>query len=189
MDDDRRGGPLTGGLLELVGPAAVVGHGAAPEQLLVAGREARVIDEDDRGLAAHVDAGVIVPARLGRDHPVPHEHQGALGQRDLRRHALGPDDHVLAVGERRFAETQLRVGSGGDLDDWDLLCPRTAVTGLQAEFLELADEVIDGLALPGGAGLAALELVTGKRDDVALVLGGRDRDRWRRSRCSDTACQ
>ena len=83
VDDDRRRRALARGLLELVGPAAVVGHRLAAEQRLVAGDEARVVDQDQRRLAVHVDAGVVVPAVFGRVDAVADEHD--LAARDRRR--------------------------------------------------------------------------------------------------------
>src|SRR3546814_11219070 len=66
VDDDRGLRALARGFLELVGPAPVIGHALAFEQALVAGVAAGGVDQDDDGLALHVDAGVVVPVPMGR---------------------------------------------------------------------------------------------------------------------------
>src|SRR3546814_9619348 len=67
VDDDRRGGALPRGFLVFVGPAPVIGHRAAVERAVAPGGfPVGIVDEDDDGLPRHVDAGLIVPAALGR---------------------------------------------------------------------------------------------------------------------------
>src|SRR3546814_2159938 len=67
VDDDRRGGALPRGFLVFVGPAPVIGHRAAVERAVAPGGfPVGIVDEDDDGLPRHVDAGIIVPAALGR---------------------------------------------------------------------------------------------------------------------------
>ena len=84
VDDETGGGPLGGGDLVFVGPAAVVGHGSPAKNLRVelAGRgieNRRIVDEHDDGLAAHVHALVIIPPKFRRDDAVAHEnHVGVL---------------------------------------------------------------------------------------------------------------
>src|SRR3546814_9256967 len=63
VDDEHGGGALPGRLLELVGPAAVIGHRPAleialPQRLL----PVRIVDEDDDRLSLYVDIRIIVPA-------------------------------------------------------------------------------------------------------------------------------
>ena len=55
VDDQRRRRALARGLLELVGPAPVIGHAPAFEQRRVVRMEARVVDEHDDRLALHVE--------------------------------------------------------------------------------------------------------------------------------------
>ncbi len=64
VNDDGARGALARGFLELVGPAPVIGHGAAAEAAIVAGFEIGIVDQDHGDLAAHVDAFVIVPVRV-----------------------------------------------------------------------------------------------------------------------------
>src|SRR3546814_11464871 len=63
VGDEHGGGALPGRLLELVGPAAVIGHRPAleialPQRLL----PVRIVDEDDDRLSLYVDIRIIVPA-------------------------------------------------------------------------------------------------------------------------------
>ena len=75
MDDECADSPATGGFLELVGPAAVVGEGRAGEEIGVVG--GRVADDDEDDLAADVDVGVVVPLVLGRGDAMPTKTMGA----------------------------------------------------------------------------------------------------------------
>ena len=76
VDDERADGAHAGGLLELVGPAAVVGEGLAAEELGVVG--GRVADDAEDDLALDVDAGVVVPVELGRGDAVADEDDGRV---------------------------------------------------------------------------------------------------------------
>ena len=97
VDDDRRRRALARGLLELVGPAAVVGHRLAAKQRLVSGNESRIVHQDQRGLAAHVDARIVVPPGFRRVDAVADEYHLAAGDRGPGLYAAGADDHVVAV--------------------------------------------------------------------------------------------
>ena len=63
MDDQYTDSATTRGLFVLVGPAAVVGHGLALEELLIVG--GRFIDDDEGDFAFEVDTGVVVPVVFG----------------------------------------------------------------------------------------------------------------------------
>ena len=66
VDDEGGGGALPRRFLIFVGPAAVIGHRPAVERPLQAlGLPIGIVDEDDHRLAAHVDTGIVVPARSG----------------------------------------------------------------------------------------------------------------------------
>ena len=72
MDDQRADGAAPGGFLELVGPAAVIGHPAAElagDRLAWGGLEIGIVDQEDGDLAVQIDAFVIVPAAFGRATP------------------------------------------------------------------------------------------------------------------------
>ncbi len=71
VDDEARLRSAPGGLLELVGPAAVVGERLAAEEFRVV--RGRLVGEEDDDLALHVHALVIVPAELGRGDAVADE--------------------------------------------------------------------------------------------------------------------
>src|SRR3546814_10675854 len=104
VDDDRRLRALARGLLELVGPAPVIGHALAFEQALVAGVEAGVVDQDDDGLALHVDAGIVVPVLHGRVAAVADEHQRAVLALDIGlagsrvEHHVGAELQLVEIG-------------------------------------------------------------------------------------------
>ena len=68
--------PLAGGLLVLVGPAAVVGEGLAGEEVGIVG--GRIVDDDEDDFAFDVDAGVVVPLVLGRGDAVADEDDGGV---------------------------------------------------------------------------------------------------------------
>src|SRR4030095_8898906 len=77
--DEARGRTFLSGDLVFVGPAAVVGHGFAAENLRVelAGlrvHNRRVVDQHDHGLAPNIDALVVIPTKLRRDDAVAHKY-------------------------------------------------------------------------------------------------------------------
>ena len=74
MDDESARGASSSSLLELVGPASSRSW-PDHETMRRPGLRTGVIDEDDGGLAAHVDAGVIVQQIRARD-SVSDEHRG-----------------------------------------------------------------------------------------------------------------
>jgi hypothetical protein len=80
MDDQRTRSSTPRSFLEFVGPAAVVGHRLAAKQRSVVGGKTWIVDQDDGGFSLHVEAGVVIPAILGRGDPMPHEHQGRIRQ-------------------------------------------------------------------------------------------------------------
>ena len=100
VDQDSAGGALARGLLELVGPAAVVGQRGPGEELRLGGGGRRVVDHHQGDLALDVHALVVVPLVFRRDDAMADEHHLAGGG-DLRvLHAAERDD-VLQVLERR----------------------------------------------------------------------------------------
>src|SRR3546814_3765776 len=74
VDDQRRDGAAARGFLELVGPAAIIGHrppAELPERILTLRRdEIGVVDQKDRDLALHILPLDIVPAAFGRSEAV-----------------------------------------------------------------------------------------------------------------------
>ncbi len=152
----------------------MVGHGLATEQRFVAGDESRVVDQDQRGLAAHVDAGVVVPVVLRRDDAIADEDDLAAGDRGLGLHAARADHHVVAVGERHAArapaERQVRR-RGRDLHQRHVLAEAATGGRLQAELQELLLEVLHGPLLARRARRTALEFVRGQARQVGAVRG------------------
>ena len=163
MNDDGARGAAPRGLFELVGPASVVGHRPAAKQCRIAGGESRIVDEDHRGLAVHVDARVVVPAVFRRGDAVSYEHHRARIHRFGWLHALGPDDHVLAelesVLDAASGESERGVGTRRDLDHRHFLQKARAVAGLQAQLAKLGLEVVERELFALGARLPAAEFV------------------------------
>ena len=152
VDDDRGGSPPLGGDLVLVGPASVVRHRLALEHRLVQPgrivrvRHGRVADEHQDRLAAHVHVLVVVPAVLGRDHPVADEHDLRIVHADLRHEARGGGDEIVRVVEhpRPAAGTQVEAGLRDDPGNRNLLDERAVrVAGLEADLFELLGDVAD----------------------------------------------
>nr|WP_246346788.1 hypothetical protein [Sphingomonas jinjuensis] len=185
VDDQRGGGAVLGGVLELVGPAAVPGHRAALERAVARHRlPVGVVDEDDDGLPLHVDAGIIVPALFGRGDAVTDEDDVAVRDVDPGRHAIGAGDHLGLVGHRhrRLAtgEGQRADVLGGDLHHRHVLIPAALVAGLQPCRLEAFGDIRDRLRLARRRRRAALIGIGRQRLGDGLQRLGRDR--WRRLR-------
>ena len=172
-DEGGRGSPR-GGDLELVGPAAIVGHGPPLEELLVEfGRvlcvgDLRIVDQHDDGLAANVDPLEIVPAIFGSDDSVANEDNVSVLDLDRRLEAGGAGEVVLR-GERHLpgADGEGSLGRRGVADEGHLLDPRAIrIARLQSEGLEAIDEVADGQLLAASPGSASFIFVRGQDADV-----------------------
>ena len=162
VDDQRAVRAHGGGLFELVGPAAVVGHRVATEVVL----PRRVVHQRHQDLAGEVGVPEVVPAVFGRLDSVTHEEQ-LPGGADLGHHPLRPGDEIhrrlpVAAGIRGALHRD-----GGRTHEGYRLDPRSVrVAGLESEFLEGAGQISDGLLLSGRGGRPAAELVRGQRGDM-----------------------
>ena len=164
VDDQGRHGAAADRLLELVGPAGVVGrrpaaelagHGVAGD-----GLEVRVVDQEDGDLALQVHALEVVPAPFRRRHPVAHEDHRGLLDRDAVHGQEGDDRDVAARGQHGLAlrprdgvaaiRRQLGADHGHGLGVASALARR-----LQPEVAEGLLEVGDRQALAGAARGAA----------------------------------
>ena len=162
VHDQGGDGAAARGLLELVGPAAVVGHGLAAELaehgLARLGLEVGVVDQEDGDLAVQVDALEVVPAALGREDAVADEDQRRVVDGHAVHRPHGADVDRLALGERPAADAH---GDGaGDVgaDQRHRLGPGAGgAAGFELQVAEAVGEVGDGLGLAGRAGGAALE--------------------------------
>ena len=165
VDDDGARRALAGGFLILIGPAAVIGHRLAVEGTFERLRPViGIVDQDDRGLARHVHAVIVVPALLGRVDAVADEDQFAVLESGLGILAIGHTDPVGAVGELHVAilatgDGQRGIIPAGNLDQGHVLDPAAVVAGCKAGLLEFLDQIGDGLFLARGAGRTALELI------------------------------
>ena len=162
VHDQRPERPHRGRFLELVGPAAVVGHRVAAEVVL----SRRVVHQHDQDLAGEVGVPEVVPPVFRRLDAVADEEQLSGGV-DLRHHPLRPGHEVhprLPVaagigrgphGDRRGTHERHRLDPGA-----------VRVAGFEPQFLERARQVGDGLLLAGRGGRPSAELVRGQRGDV-----------------------
>src|SRR5690606_33212038 len=152
------------GFLELVDPAPVIGHRPAVERALERlGLVVRVVDQDLRGLPAHVDPGIVVPVLLWRDHAVADEHDLAVVEVDPLDFAIADADPVQANRVALAGNGQRLVVAGGNLDQRHVLEPAAVVARLQPGALELLDQVGERLLLARRPRRAPLELVERER--------------------------
>ena len=180
MDDERGGRALTRRFLELVGPAAIIGHRPATEWAVQALRaEIRVVDKDDHRLALHIHAGIVVPAALRRVDAIADEHH--LAARDLHRWrlAIGDGHEIAAIAE---AKRLCAAGDGerreilrGDLHQRYVLEPAAIIARLQTCRLEALHHQRLGLFFPHRARRAALKCIGGQlpRHILHRLLGDR----------------
>ena len=113
MDQDHGLRALFRGDLVLVRPSAVVRHRPALEDGRVelgwvfrVGHR-RVVHQHDQGLAVHVEALVVVPAVLRRDHAIADEDHVRVLDLHLLRHPPGHGHEV--VGERQSVTSRPRA--------------------------------------------------------------------------------
>jgi hypothetical protein len=131
-------------------------------------------------LALQVVALEVVPAALGGGDAIAHEDQRGGAKLDARRGAQAGDHHVLGLRDRAGlaagGEGELRVRLHLGADQRHGLGPAAVVAGrLQAQRLELGDQVVDHLLLARAAGRAAGELGGGEHAHVLRQALGRDR--------------
>ena len=170
MHDEHAGGAELGRLLELVGPAAVVGHRLAAEDLRIqlvriADRgDGRIVDEDDDRLALHVNAAEIIPLELGRLDAVSREDQLRVLEPHFVGDVFAEDDDFIANLERPGLSAPLHDDRSLRLrrqaDERHFLRPGSVrIARLKSGGLELLDEVLDGQLLALRAGRAAFEFI------------------------------
>lgn len=115
VNDEARGGAFGGGDFVFVGPATVVGHRVALEDggIEFAGGgidHGRVVDEHEDGLAADIEALVVVPAILRCDNAVADEDDVGVLDFDLRFQTAGGRGVFGDRRERDFAATGCEGG-------------------------------------------------------------------------------
>ena len=152
VDDQRARRALPRRFLELVGPAAVIGHPLALERTgFVLGVIVRVVDQDHRDLALHVEAGIVVPTKFRGIDAVADKDQRRVDEAGLRRGAIGPGNVVVAIGKAERLAANLDVERGivrtGDLDRRHVLGPAALVARLQSGLGKALDDIGHGLVL------------------------------------------
>ena len=171
VDDERADRSFAGGLLELVGPAAVVGEGFAAEEGGVVG--GRVVDEAEDDFAFDVDVGEVVPVELGCGDAVADPDDGGV-ERDGGGELLVEDDEVIGEFEMDGCAGFWEEREGGfdgvgfDAGEVDLLEVGAVVAaGFEAVAFELAGDELCGELAAALAGIAAFEEIVGE----VLVVG------------------
>jgi len=136
VDDERRRSTLPGRFLIFIGPAAIIGHRPATKITLQAfGTEIGIVHQYDDGLALHIDAGIVVPAPLGRVDAIANKHQFAVGNFNFRLFPIAGGDIIAAMfkGQVGLAPGNFQRGDifRGDADQRNILKPVVPVTRLQ----------------------------------------------------------
>jgi hypothetical protein len=135
----------------------------------------RVVDEHEHGLAADIDALVVIPAILGGDDAVADEDEVGVFHVDGGRDAAGERDVVEGAGggEGLAADGEGGGSLRGDADHGDVLQEgAVGVAGLEAEGTEFALEVGDGFFFAGRGGRAAFEFIGGDDGGAGFEAGG-----------------
>ena len=169
--------PSSARLLVLVGPAAVVGHRLAVEQLgielrRVGGvRHLRIVDQHDDGLALDVDALEVVPVVFGRGRRRSRRRscrssRSTTCRRPAWSTATTSSDHLKVCFCAPFVTVSGCACGAGDPDERHFLhVGAVGVAGLQPELLRLVGQVPDRQVFPLGARRAPFVLVGGEHLD------------------------
>ena len=172
VHDQHALGATARSFLELVGPAAVVGHRLAVERTRRISLEIGVVDQHDSDLAVQVHVLVVVPLAFRRVDAVADEHQRGI----LDLHALARlqalQGHVHAVGQRTLATLQRQAGLGRSVQlrahQRHRLHPAAVhAARLQAIAAELLDQVLHRALFALGGRRAALEFIRRQHTHMA----------------------
>ena len=152
MHDQRACRALPRRFLELIRPAAVIGHPLALERAaLVLGVIVRIVDQDDRDLPLHVDPGIVVPAEFRGIDPVTDKDQRRIGQAGFRHGAVRTGHVIVAIGKAQRLSADLdrqrRIVRPGDFQRRHFLGPAALVARLQASLGKALDDIGDRLVL------------------------------------------
>ena len=164
VHDQHALGATACGFLELVGPAAVVGHRLAIERARRIGFEIGVVDQHDGDLAVQVHVLVVVPLALRRVDAVADEHQWRILDLNARARLQALQGHVHAVGQRTLALLQRQAGLGRSVQlrahQRHRLHPAAVhAARLQAVAAELLDQVLHRALFALGGRRAAFEFI------------------------------
>ncbi len=173
MDHEDAGRTLSLGLLDLVGPAAVVSQNLPFEEGRIT--QPRRVHQDHHDLSLDVQPLVVVPAVLRRDDSVAGEDQ-VTGDAYERVVLHRPEHVVLLEREGRVALTDDgRLRTWRKRDDRYLVVVGPAVAGrLEAQALELRGDVLAGDEPAPCPRRPPLERVVGEEREVRPHHAGRN---------------
>ena len=193
MDNQRARRTLARRLFILVGPAAIIGHPPPLEEAFLCGVGIIwVVDQDDRDLAVHVLARIIVPAQLRRVDTIADEYQRRIFELGMRRHTEAGDGEIIAMLEAQrcgaACHRQRRMVVTRNLHGRHSLQPAALLAARAQPYrLELADDVIQHLGFSTGRGGAAFQIIGGQCFDHIAHQGridfGRGRNGGRADLC------
>ena len=170
VDEQDARGAAALGLLELVGPAAVIGQGLPAEAVGFLLRGLRIIHQHHQNFPVAIQPLVIVPGFLGSRHAITHEDQGRIEGR-LQPGAAGAEDDVIAkfkghagfsIGEHQIAFRNI----GFDTGYFHVLAIALAIGGFQAHRCQLCLQIAHGDIAAPLTGSTALQQVIGKKGQV-----------------------
>ncbi|MNN04558.1 hypothetical protein D3C81_1172880 [compost metagenome] len=167
MHDQHARRTAARGFLELVGPAAVVGHCLAVECTRCVRFKVGIVDQHHGDLAGQVHALVIVPMALRCGDAVTDEHQRHILLLDHIGWAQALQRHVLAVDQRLRPAAQRQTGSHLAIHrgthQRHFLHPAAVLAArLQARLAEFFDQVIHGALLTLARRCTTLEFIGGE---------------------------
>jgi hypothetical protein len=166
VNDESADGSFARGLLEFIGPAAVIGEGLTAEEVGIVG--GRIVNQAENDLTFDLDAGIVIPVELRRRDAVADPYDGGV-ERDRRREFFVEDNEVIGEFELDGRAGFGQEGEGGlygislDAGEVDLLEVGAVVAaGSEPVAFELGcDELCSELAT-APAGIAAFEEIVGK---------------------------
>ena len=164
VHDQHAFGTTACGFLELVGPAAVVGHRLAVECARCIGFEIGIVDQYHGDLAVQVHVLVVVPLAFRRIDAIADEHQRRIPDLHALARLQALQGHVHAIGQRTLALLQRQAGLGRAVQlrahQRDRLHPAAIhAAGLQAVAAELLDQVLHRALFTLGGRRAAFEFI------------------------------
>ena len=168
---------MLGSDLVLIGPASVIGHGGAAEQILAGW----VVDEKQQNLPTDVDVLEIVPIVFWSHRTVADENELGI-QLDLINDPFGVS-HIVGSWLQLTrvtvpADRQDVASDWGDANKRNLLNPGSVrIPRLEPERTELSDQILNRAGLPHGTWRPTLEFIRRELLDLRQKSTGVDAGR------------